>query len=114
MNRRGPNKYTRNWEDEDAYSKPTNVSAKPVQRKSRTKPGQEEFPPLNPQEEDEEEHQQRSDSKSSERTESDDVGKNSGSQDGKENREVREIRENRENKGQKIEEKGNIKYLYTY
>ncbi|XP_044263228.1 protein CASC3 [Tribolium madens] len=41
---RGPNKYTRNWEDEDAYSKP------PLTRKKKPlrKPNQgEDFPPLN-------------------------------------------------------------------
>lgn len=42
---RGPNKYTRNWEDEDAYGKPTNVVTKPNPRKPRSKK-QEEFPPL--------------------------------------------------------------------
>jgi protein CASC3 len=42
---RGPNKYTRNWEDEDAYNKPppTRVKKPPVKKPSRG----EEFPPLN-------------------------------------------------------------------
>ncbi|XP_017786724.1 PREDICTED: protein CASC3-like [Nicrophorus vespilloides] len=36
---RGPNKYTRNWEDEDAYSKPaTPVNTKKPARKSKTSP----------------------------------------------------------------------------
>ncbi|XP_076268851.1 CASC3 exon junction complex subunit isoform X1 [Rhynchophorus ferrugineus] len=45
---RGPNKYTRNWEDEEAYSKPTPVRPKKPQRTpTRPKRGnQEEFPPL--------------------------------------------------------------------
>lgn len=56
--RRGPNKYTRNWEDEDAYSKPqvSALSARGGQR-GRRREGtsqaqygdsehQEEFPPL--------------------------------------------------------------------
>ncbi|XP_074037445.1 CASC3 exon junction complex subunit isoform X2 [Leptinotarsa decemlineata] len=42
---RGPNKYTRNWEDEDAYNKPQPVVHRP---KKTTRPGKEseEFPPL--------------------------------------------------------------------
>nr|XP_023018109.1 uncharacterized protein LOC111507095 [Leptinotarsa decemlineata] len=41
---RGPNKYTRNWEDEDAYNKPQPI----VHRPKKTRPGKEseEFPPL--------------------------------------------------------------------
>ncbi|KAJ8926082.1 hypothetical protein NQ315_009938 [Exocentrus adspersus] len=42
---RGPNKYTRNWEDEDAYSKPaTATRPKKLVRPKRTT--DEEFPPL--------------------------------------------------------------------
>ncbi|XP_008556469.1 protein CASC3 isoform X1 [Microplitis demolitor] len=41
---RGPNKYTRNWEDEDAYGKtPTNISTKQNRRSNKTG---EEFPAL--------------------------------------------------------------------
>lgn len=43
---RGPNKYTRNWEDEDAYSKSNNVNEHTRQRKSLPRP--EEFPELGP------------------------------------------------------------------
>ncbi|EFA07541.2 barentsz [Tribolium castaneum] len=42
---RGPNKYTRNWEDEDAYNKPPPLIRK---KKPLRKPNQgEDFPPLN-------------------------------------------------------------------
>ncbi|KAL1379499.1 hypothetical protein pipiens_014858, partial [Culex pipiens pipiens] len=41
---RGPNKYTRNWEDEDAYSKSNNVNEHTRPRKSLPRP--EEFPEL--------------------------------------------------------------------
>lgn len=45
--RRGPNKYTRNWEDEDAYNKP---AAKAIVKKTPKKlsngNSSEEFPPL--------------------------------------------------------------------
>lgn len=43
---RGPNKYTRNWEDEEAYTKPP---AQPRPKRvggARNKPHPEEFPPL--------------------------------------------------------------------
>lgn len=40
---RGPNKYTRNWEDEDAYSKPPAPRPKKPLRKPRSG---DEFPPL--------------------------------------------------------------------
>lgn len=43
---RGPNKYTRNWEDEEAYTKPP---AQPRPKRvggTRNKPHPEEFPPL--------------------------------------------------------------------
>lgn len=42
---RGPNKYTRNWEDEDAYSKSNNVNEHTRQRKTLP-PRPEEFPEL--------------------------------------------------------------------
>ncbi|KAH1006747.1 hypothetical protein HUJ05_007460 [Dendroctonus ponderosae] len=42
---RGPNKYTRNWEDEDAYGKP--VPARPPKPAKKERPrNSEEFPPL--------------------------------------------------------------------
>lgn len=41
--RRGPNKYTRNWEDEDAYNKPAPARPKKPGRPKKTS---EEFPPL--------------------------------------------------------------------
>lgn len=47
--RRGPNKYTRNWEDEDAYNKPAPVRVKKIVKKSNRK---EDFPALNQDEDD--------------------------------------------------------------
>lgn len=41
---RGPNKYTRNWEDEDVYSKSNNVNKHTRPRKSLPRP--EEFSEL--------------------------------------------------------------------
>lgn len=49
MLRRGPNKYTRNWEDEDAYNKPAPVRVKKVVKKTNRR---EEFPALNQEEDD--------------------------------------------------------------
>ncbi|KAG5873139.1 hypothetical protein JTB14_037995 [Gonioctena quinquepunctata] len=42
---RGPNKYTRNWEDEDAYNKPQPVVHRP-KKSGKSKEDAEEFPPL--------------------------------------------------------------------
>lgn len=43
--RRGPNKYTRTWEDEAAYTKATATIKTKKQRRPETKNG-EDFPPL--------------------------------------------------------------------
>lgn len=43
---RGPNKYTRNWEDEDAYNKAPPPSVRGGRKTKVNKTG-EEFPPLN-------------------------------------------------------------------
>lgn len=43
--RRGPNKYTRNWEDEDAYGKPPVAKPKKPPARKPYRQG-EEFPPL--------------------------------------------------------------------
>lgn len=43
---RGPNKYTRNWEDEDAYSKPPATTPKKSGKKPIPSQTLEEFPPL--------------------------------------------------------------------
>ncbi|KAL3286968.1 hypothetical protein HHI36_001454 [Cryptolaemus montrouzieri] len=45
---RGPNKYTRNWEDEDAYNKPT--PQRPKKPQNSPSNSNEEFPPLDSQE----------------------------------------------------------------
>lgn len=47
--RRGPNKYTRNWEDEDAYGKMSGQfsTGKPNTRRSVPNRSGEEFPALN-------------------------------------------------------------------
>ncbi|CAH1164399.1 unnamed protein product [Phaedon cochleariae] len=43
---RGPNKYTRNWEDEDAYNKPQPTVTRPKSQRRPRKDTDEEFPPL--------------------------------------------------------------------
>ena len=52
INSRGPNKYTRNWEDLDAYSKPTRgrglPGKSPKGRGSQRNLSEEEFPALSP------------------------------------------------------------------
>ncbi|CAH2011216.1 unnamed protein product [Acanthoscelides obtectus] len=43
---RGPNKYTRNWEDEEAYNKPAPKAKLPAKKQSRPIKNVEDFPPL--------------------------------------------------------------------
>ncbi|CAH0550826.1 unnamed protein product [Brassicogethes aeneus] len=43
---RGPNKYTRNWEDEDAYNKPAPPRLPITKKPIRPRKSSEEFPPL--------------------------------------------------------------------
>ncbi|XP_044727191.1 protein CASC3 isoform X2 [Chrysoperla carnea] len=89
---RGPNKYTRNWEDEEAYNRSTQLRTR---KNPKNPPTAEDFPPLNPTE-----RKSRSVSPIKHRNHSD-YKNNDNSGDASSNKKERGVRSNKSWKKQK-------------